>query len=157
MDKLKYIAKRLAMAAVMMLLITVVVFIVIQLPPGDFVGPFVYGYKIERDKYENKIFVEDTEHLHQVQFFVKGTSYKLLGLIPSDRHLFGVDDSNLEEGEEPAQIMLFGADKLGRDLYSRVLLGRSGLSDRSAAGHGDLLRSGRYHRRYLGLLRRLGG
>ena len=49
--------------------------------------------------------------------------YKLLGLIPSDRHLFGVDNSNLEEGEEPAQIMLFGADKLGRDLYSRVLLG----------------------------------
>ena len=123
MDKLKYIAKRLAMAAVTMLLITVVVFIVIQLPPGNFVGPFVYGYKIERDKSENKIFVEDTEHLHQVQFFVKGTSYKLLGLIPSDRHLFGVDDSNLEEGEEPAQIMLFGADKLGRDLYSRVLLG----------------------------------
>ena len=41
MDKLKYIAKRLAMAAVTMLLITVVVFIVIQLPPGNFVDTLV--------------------------------------------------------------------------------------------------------------------
>lgn len=41
MDKLKYIAKRLAMAAVTMLLITVVVFIVIQLSPGDFVDTLV--------------------------------------------------------------------------------------------------------------------
>ena len=41
MDKLKYILKRLGLAAITMLLITVVVFIVIQLPPGDFVDTLV--------------------------------------------------------------------------------------------------------------------
>ncbi|MGN0995045.1 MAG: ABC transporter permease, partial [Butyricicoccus sp.] len=41
MDKCKYIAKRLVMAAITMLLITMVVFIVIQLPPGDFVDTLV--------------------------------------------------------------------------------------------------------------------
>nr|WP_325197049.1 ABC transporter permease [uncultured Oscillibacter sp.] len=90
---------------------------------GEFVGPYVYGYKIERDKFEKKIFVEDTSQPHKIEFFVEGTSYKLFGLIPCNRHLFGVDNSNLAEGENPVQIMLFGADKLGRDLYSRVLLG----------------------------------
>lgn len=41
MDKCKYIAKRLVMAAITLLLITMVVFIVIQLPPGDFVDTLV--------------------------------------------------------------------------------------------------------------------
>lgn len=41
MDKLKFILKRLLMTGVTLLLITVVVFIVIQLPPGDFVDTLV--------------------------------------------------------------------------------------------------------------------
>lgn len=41
MDKLKYVGKRLLMALVTMFLITFVVFVVIQLPPGDFVDSLV--------------------------------------------------------------------------------------------------------------------
>lgn len=50
-----------------------------------------------------------------VRFFVKGARYKLLGVIPSDRHLYGV-----ESGE---RIFLFGADGFGRDVLSRALFG----------------------------------
>lgn len=90
---------------------------------GEFIGPYVFPYKIERDIYENKIFAEDTEKPYKIQFFVKGSSYKLLGLIPSKVHLFGVDNSERAEGEDPVSVMIFGADKLGRDLFSRILLG----------------------------------
>lgn len=90
---------------------------------GEYVGPFVYRYKIERDLYENKIFTEDTSQPYPIKFFVKGNPYKLLGFISSDIHLFGVDNSALPEGKDPTQVLLFGADKLGRDLFSRVLIG----------------------------------
>ena len=90
---------------------------------GKFVGPYVYRYKIERDMFENKIFSEDTERAYPVKFFVKGAPYKILGFIPGDIHLFDVDNSDLEPGKDPAQVLIFGADKLGRDLFSRVLLG----------------------------------
>lgn len=83
---------------------------------GEWVGPFVYSYKIERDIFENKIYTEDTETPHKIEWFVHGTPYKLLGLFYSDLHLFGVDNSNLPDGQEPVQVMLFGADQLGRDL-----------------------------------------
>lgn len=90
---------------------------------GVWVGPYVYGYNIEYDEYEMKIFKEDKTQPHKIKFFVKGSTYKLLGLFKSDIHLFGVDNSHVEEGEDPINLMLFGADQLGRDLFSRVLIG----------------------------------
>ncbi|MEK8128715.1 ABC transporter permease [Paenibacillus filicis] len=78
--------------------------------------PFVYGTKSERDPETlRKLFVEDTSKIYEVQFFVSGTPYKFLGLIPSNLHLFGV--------EEPGRLFLFGTDGMGRDLFSRVVLG----------------------------------
>ena len=41
MDKIKFIGKRLLMTAITMLLVTFVVFFVIQLPPGDYVDTMV--------------------------------------------------------------------------------------------------------------------
>lgn len=90
---------------------------------GKWNGPFVYAYKYEYDEYEMKIFKEDLEKPRKIQFFVEGTPYKILGIFNSKTHLFGVDNSNLQEGEDPVNLMLFGGDQLGRDLFSRVILG----------------------------------
>ncbi|WP_105614757.1 ABC transporter permease [Vallitalea okinawensis] len=90
---------------------------------GEWIGPFVYAFKYEYDEYEMKIFKEDETKPHKIEFFVEGSSYKILGLFESNTHLFGVDNSNLEEGEDPVSLMLFGADQLGRDLFSRILIG----------------------------------
>ncbi|MDL2406019.1 ABC transporter permease [Rhizobium calliandrae] len=48
-------------------------------------------------------------------FFVKGTPYKLFGLIPGNRHLFGSTDG------QPVHFL--GTDKFGRDVLSRAIYG----------------------------------
>ena len=55
-----------------------------------------------------------------VKFFVKGEPYKLLGLIPCSRHLFGTIPD--EKGER-YPVFVLGADNLGRDLFSRIVYG----------------------------------
>jgi peptide/nickel transport system permease protein len=55
------------------------------------------------------------EEKYPVRFFVHGWRYRLLWLIESDIHLFGV--------ESPAQIFLLGTDQAGRDIFSRLLYG----------------------------------
>lgn len=59
---------------------------------------------------------DDESTLKQVNIFGRGHEYKLWGLIPTDRHILAVQDS-----EQP--LLLWGADLSGRDVYSRTVLG----------------------------------
>ena len=86
-------------------------------------GPHVYKLTKSRNKKTFEVsLVEDTSEYFQIKWFVHGTQYKILGLIPADLHLFGVSETG-SNGGKGAKIFLFGADSLGRDIFSRVLLG----------------------------------
>lgn len=82
--------------------------------------PFVYGMEQKLDfKTRARTYVEDTTRMYPVYLFVKGDPYKLFGLIPMDRHLYGVD----REANPEAIILIMGSDALGRDWFTRVLYG----------------------------------
>ncbi|MCY4520976.1 MAG: ABC transporter permease [Caldilineaceae bacterium] len=78
--------------------------------------PFVYGTTTELDTYNlDWVHKDDTSQMYPLKLFVKGDPYKLLGLFASDRHLYGVD--------KPGTVFLLGTDRLGRDLFSRIVFG----------------------------------
>lgn len=81
-----------------------------------FVWPYVR--KVERifdvDTYA-QWYIEDDSTKFPVKFLFKGEPYQILGLIPGDIHLFGVD--------APARIFLLGSDINGRDSFSRLFFG----------------------------------
>ncbi|MCL4862856.1 MAG: ABC transporter permease [Caldilineaceae bacterium] len=80
-------------------------------------NPYVNGYKVEIDQVAlRRTFVVDDETKHYVGFLVEGAPYKLLGLFETNIHLIGP--------RNPADPMyLLGADRLGRDLLSRLIYG----------------------------------
>jgi peptide/nickel transport system permease protein len=82
--------------------------------------PFVYGLDKQIDTVKRiRTFIENPEKVFPIHFFVKASEYKLLGFIPANRHLFGVDNSLDPE----AQIFIMGTDTVGRDYFSRILYG----------------------------------
>jgi peptide/nickel transport system permease protein len=87
---------------------------------GDFsLRPGVHGLIMNRDPETLRItYEEDKSTWYPIHFFVKGRSYKLLWLFETDVHFFGLGK---EAGNE--KFFLLGSDRLGRDMFTRIVVG----------------------------------
>ncbi len=83
---------------------------------GKFLGPFIYPMTSEADLETFQwVFKPDLDNPLKLEFFCEGQTYNIAGLIPSDTHLFCP--------AEGATVFLWGSDRLGRDIFSRILYG----------------------------------
>jgi peptide/nickel transport system permease protein len=85
-------------------------------------GPVIYGLvqKLDTEKFQYYYEIDPSVQ-YPIKFFVPGYDYKLLGAIPSSTHLFGIDVP--ADVTPKPKVFIWGADKEGRDLFSRVLKG----------------------------------
>ncbi|MEM9450709.1 MAG: ABC transporter permease [Cyanobacteria bacterium P01_E01_bin.6] len=79
--------------------------------------PFVHeltsSYSVIDKGYQVTVVEENGQPLRRpLKFFIRDGEYRLLGIIPSNIHLFGV---------EQGKVHLFGTDSSGLDLFSRVM------------------------------------
>jgi len=83
---------------------------------GKFVDPRVYQrvrtLNMDLQKREYDV---DTSKSYAIHFFCDGDSYEFWGLFEGRKHLFCV--------EEGGTLFLLGTDKLGRDMFSRIIYG----------------------------------
>ena len=99
---------------------------------GEFQGaPFVYGLTQARNPDTLRMeFQIDESVRYPVRFWVEGDPYKLWGFWPNSRHLFGIGDPIFDASAAVSTdtpsfsvIFLLGADKLGRDMFTRIVYG----------------------------------
>ena len=84
-------------------------------PNGCSLVPFVNGTKTDRDPVTLRaISVLDPDVRNYIGLFVKGEEVKVLGFIPTKRHLIGLQNPD-------AKIHFWGTDDLGRDVFSRTI------------------------------------
>lgn len=97
-----------------------------QLPRFSFThGLHVLGMQRSEDPLTHKqSYIEDPSDVIALGFFVRGEPYRLWGLIPSDRHFFGVKDPvHRLPDRAPPTFYFLGSDKYGRDVFSRLVHG----------------------------------
>ena len=77
--------------------------------------PFIHGVTTKRDPVTLRaISVPDPDKRIHVTLFATGEQVRVLGLIPTDIHLFGLSDPD-------AKLHIWGTDDLGRDVFSRTI------------------------------------
>ena len=83
---------------------------------GRFVGPFVYGldYRLNMTNLKRE-YTDNPNKILPVRFFCSGDEYEFWGLFKASFHLICP-----AKGEV---LFLFGTDRLGRDMLSRIILG----------------------------------
>jgi peptide/nickel transport system permease protein len=82
--------------------------------------PYVNGLSGKRNPVTLGMeYTPDLESKIPIDFFVSGFEYKIFNLIKSDTHLMGL---NVDESKEPMPIYLLGTDRMGRDMFSRLMI-----------------------------------
>jgi peptide/nickel transport system permease protein len=83
---------------------------------GRFVGPFVYGYSMELNlQTMRREFKPDESKVQPLRYFCKGDGYEFWGMVEGSFHLVCP--------AEGGTFFLFGTDRLGRDVLSRIIYG----------------------------------
>ena len=83
---------------------------------GRLTRPFVYGQTYHLDMTNlRRVYTPDTSRPEPIRFFCHGDSYKFWGLFEGDLHLVCP--------AKGGNLFLFGTDRLGRDLFSRIIYG----------------------------------
>ncbi len=86
-------------------------------------GWHVFEMQVRQDPLSfKKTYLEDRSKLVPLGFFVRGEAWRFLGVIPTERHFFGVKRQEGWLGPTPTFYFL-GADRHGRDIFSRLFYG----------------------------------